>query len=163
MLRPDMFGKVLSISDDLMMRYYELLTTEDLKGIKTSHPLQAKMNLAEQVVTRYHGAEAGQAAKNEFQHKFQEREFPENPDAHVILHKNDVPDPANPGLGIIELLAKTKLLSSKSEVRRLIVQGGVEVNGEKQQDPNLVVPLQEGSVYQLKVGKRKFALVEYKP
>ncbi len=159
----DMFGKVLSISDDLMMRYYELLTTEDLKGVKALHPLQAKMNLAEQVVARYHGDDAGRAAKNEFQQKFQEREFPENPDAHVILSKGDVPDPAKPALGIIELIAKTKLLPSKSEVRRLIVQGGVEINGEKQQDPNMMVPLQAGSTYQLKVGKRKFALVEYKP
>ena len=159
----EMFGKVLSISDELMKRYYELLTTENLEALESQHPLEAKMNLAEQIVTRYHGGEAAQAAKQEFQQKFQEREFPENPDAHVMLSKDDVIDPTQPSLGLIELIAKTKLLPSKSEVRRLIVQGGIEVNGAKQQDPNLVVALQPGTSYRLKIGKRKYAVVEYKP
>ena len=71
----EMFGKVLSISDDLMMRYYELLTTDDLSKVKARHPLKAKMDLAVEVVQRYHGAEAAQAAKTEFQQNFKSESF----------------------------------------------------------------------------------------
>ena len=81
----------------------------------------------------------------------------------MILTNENITDAAKPSLGLIDLITKTQLLPSKSEVRRLIVQGGIEVNGIKQQDPNHLVPLQAGTSYRLKIGKRKFALVEYKP
>jgi tyrosyl-tRNA synthetase len=69
----DMFGKVMSISDTLMYRYYELLTTEDLDRAKALHPMEAKQALAELIVARYHGAEAGRQARAEFQQKFQKQ------------------------------------------------------------------------------------------
>ncbi|MFO0733706.1 MAG: hypothetical protein U0361_22665 [Nitrospiraceae bacterium] len=79
-----MFGKVMSISDALMHRYYELLTTEDLGAVRAAYPMEAKQSLAELIVARYHGAEAGRTARAAFQHKFQAREFPEQPDAHEV-------------------------------------------------------------------------------
>ena len=158
----DMFGKLMSISDTLMHRYYELLTTEDLAGVKAAHPMDAKQRLAEQIVSRYHGADAGREARSAFQHKFQAREFPEQPDARVVLTPSDVKDASMPSVGLVDLIAKTGLVPSKSEARRLIVQGGVEINEQKMTDANAVVPLTVGQVLRLRVGRRKFAVAEYK-
>ncbi len=157
----DMFGKLMSISDTLMHRYYELLTTEDLASVKAAHPMDAKQRLAEQIVSRYHGADAGREARSAFQHKFQAREFPEQPDAHVVLAPSDVKDASMPSVGLVDLIAKTGLVPSKSEARRLIVQGGVEINEQKMTDANAVVPLAVGQVLRLRVGRRKFAVAEY--
>ncbi|MEP6887556.1 MAG: tyrosine--tRNA ligase [Nitrospirales bacterium] len=159
----EMFGKLMSISDALMLRYYELLTTEDLPRLKAMHPMEAKQMLAEHIVTRYHGASAGQESRDTFQQKFQEREFPAEPDAHVILHVADVTDPASPAIGLVDLVARTKLVSSKSEARRLIVQGGVEVDEQKQADPNVNLALKPRYQYRLRIGRRKFAIVEFQP
>ncbi|MGD9729207.1 MAG: tyrosine--tRNA ligase [Nitrospiraceae bacterium] len=157
----DMFGKLMSISDALMARYYELLTTEDLVLVKSLHPMEAKQGLAEQIVSRYHGTEAGRAARAAFQQKFQAREFPDEPDARVVLTKADVKDPATPSITLLEIVAKTNLVPSKSEGRRLIVQGGVEIDEQKQIDPNALVSLVPGRRYRLRVGRRKFAIAEY--
>jgi tyrosyl-tRNA synthetase len=154
----DMFGKVLSISDALMYRYYELLTTEDLARVKALHPMEAKQSLAELIVARYHGDEAGHLARTEFQQKFQEREFPDEPDVRLVLTDIDLRE--GQGIGLVDLVALTKLVSSKSEARRLIIQGGVEVDGEKQSDAALVITLLPGKPYRLKIGRRKFAIVE---
>ena len=154
----DMFGKVMSISDTLMHRYYELLTTEDLGRVKTLHPMEAKQSLAELIVERYHGVEAGQQARAEFQQKFQEREFPDEPDVRLKLTTHDLRD--GQGMGLVDLVAKTGLVPSKSEARRLIIQGGVEVDGQKQSDANTVLTILTGRQYRLKIGRRKFALVE---
>jgi tyrosyl-tRNA synthetase len=155
----EMFGKIMSISDTLMLRYYELLTTEDLDRVKAMHPMEAKQSLAELIVARYHGADAGRQARADFQQKFQEREFPDEPDVRLRLTVQDL----SPGqsIGLVELIAKTKLVPSKSEARRLIVQGGVEVDGEKMSDPGALIVLQPGRQYRLKIGRRKFALAEY--
>lgn len=158
----EMFGKLMSISDVLMHRYYELLTTEDLVWVKSAHPMEAKQSLAEQIVARYHGAEAGREARGAFQQKFQAREFPEQPDAHVVLTPSDVKDAGAPSIGLVELIAKTGLVPSKSEARRLIVQGGVEVEEQKMTDANAVIPLVVDSRLHLRVGRRKFAVAEYK-
>ena len=159
----DTFGKVMSVSDQLMHRYYELLTTEDLAHVKNLHPMDGKLALAEQIVARYHGAEAAQAAKAEFKQKFQAREFPAEPDARITLAATDVQDPAAPALTILDLVAKTRLLTSKSEARRLIVQGGVEIDEVKQTDPHAILSLQPANQYRLRIGRRKFALVEFRP
>ncbi|MBI5855827.1 MAG: tyrosine--tRNA ligase [Nitrospirae bacterium] len=159
----DMFGKLMSISDTLMFRYYELLTTEDLAGVRTMHPMEAKLGLAERIVTQYHGAEAAKRARDGFQQKFQEREFPAEPDALVALTQADTTGAGRPAITVVELVARTKLVPSKSEARRVIIQGGVEVDGEKQTDPQAEVLLSPGRQYRLKVGKRKFALVEFRP
>ena len=158
----DMFGKLMSISDALMHRYYELLTTEDLAQVKSAHPMEAKQGLAERIVARYHGAEAGRDARAAFQQKFQAREFPEQPDAHVVLTPADVKDASAPSIGLVDLIAKTGLVPSKSEARRLIVQGGVEIEEQKMTDANAAVPLSVGTTLHLRVGRRKFAVAEYK-
>ena len=159
----DMFGKLMSISDALMHRYYELLTTDDLTDVKRAHPMDAKQSLAQQIVARYHGAEAGREARAAFQQKFQAREFPERPDAHVVLTASDVKDTGAPAIALVELIAKTGLVTSKNEARRLIAQGGVEIDEQKSIDANASVTLTAGKPLRLRVGRRKFAVAEYKP
>jgi tyrosyl-tRNA synthetase len=157
----DMYGKLMSISDTLMLRYYELLTTEDLAGVKAAHPMEAKQTLAELIVARYHGAEAGQQARAAFQQKFQEREFPSEPDVRLTLTMADLS--GGQMISLVDLVAKTGLVPSKSEARRLIIQGGLEVDDQKQSDANALLPIVIGRAYRLKVGRRKFALVELQP
>jgi tyrosyl-tRNA synthetase len=154
----ELFGKVMSISDTLMFRYYELLTTEDLAKVKVLHPMEAKQALAQLLVARYHGEEAGRQARAGFQQKFQEREFPSEPDVRLMLTNADLKE--GKGISLADLVAKTGLVPSKSEARRLIIQGGLEVNEQKQTDANAVLTLVAGQVYRLKIGRRKFALVE---
>jgi tyrosyl-tRNA synthetase len=154
----DMFGKIMSISDELMLRYYELLTTEDLARVKAAHPMEAKQRLARLLVERYHGAEAAKHAFAEFQQKFQEKSFPSEPDVRLKLAKDDLK--ADGTITVTDLIAKTGLVPSKSEARRLVIQGGLEVDGEKQTDAKAVLRPTIGRTYQLKIGRRKFALVQ---
>ena len=157
----DMFGKVMSISDTLMIRYYELLTTEDLARVKAAHPMEAKQTLAALIVSQYHGVEAGNLARMAFQKKFQEREFPSEPDMRLSLTLADLREGQT--IGLVDLVAKTKLVPSKSEARRLIIQGGLEIDEQKQSDANAVLLMVAGRAYRLKVGRRKCALVEFHP
>ena len=157
----DMYGKLMSVSDTLMLRYYELLTTEDMAGVKAAHPMEAKQALASLIVTRYHGEEAGRQARVAFQQKFQEREFPNEPDVRVALTMTDLQEGRT--IGLVDLVAKTGLVPSKSEARRLIIQGGLEVDAQKQSDAKVVISIVAGHTYRLKVGRRKFAVVELKP
>jgi len=154
----DMFGKLMSISDILMLRYYELLTTDDLPTVKAAHPMEAKQSLAEKIVARYHGDDAAKQARAGFQQKFSEREFPSEPDVRVTLSTADLRDGHT--ISLVDLVAKTGLVPSKSEARRLIIQGGVEVDEQKQRDANAVLPIVPGRSYRLKIGRRKFALIE---
>lgn len=157
----DMFGKVMSISDSLMVRYYELLTTEDLARVKAAHPMEAKQTLAALIVSQYHGVEAGNLARMAFQKKFQEREFPSEPDVRLSLTLADLREGQT--ISLVDLVAKTKLVPSKSEARRLIIQGGLEIDEQKQSDANAVLSIIAGRAYRLKVGRRKCALVEFHP
>ncbi len=162
----EMFGKVMSISDALMHRYYELLTTEDLEQITTLHPMEAKQALAELIVTRYHGAEAGRQARFEFQQKFQVKEFPDHPDAHVFVSPDDmIEHDACDGsrLRLAKLIVKTGLIASNSEARRLIIQGGIEVDGTKETNPDQLISFQHNQQRRLKIGKKKFAIAEFRP
>lgn len=162
----EMFGKIMSISDALMHRYYELLTTESLERVKTLHPMEAKQSLAELIVARYHGTEAGQQARTEFRHKFQAKEFPDNPDAHVVLQLDDMQENDTRGgssIRLAKLITKTGLISSGSEARRLIIQGGVEVDGVKETNPDKLIPFERNQHFRLKIGKKKFAIAEFKP
>ena len=162
----EMFGKVMSISDTLMYRYYELLTTEDLGRAKALHPMEAKQALAQLIVERYHGTEAGQQARAEFQQKFQAREFPDEPDRHVDLKLQDMSevDVVQGGsIKLARLIVKTGLVSSNSEARRLIIQGGIEVDGEKETNPDKLVSFESHQQRRLKVGKKKFAIAEFRP
>lgn len=162
----DMFGKVMSISDTLMYRYYELLTTEDLGRAKSIHPMEAKQTLAELIVTRYHGPDAGTHARAEFQQKFQAKEFPDTPDAHVVLQSDDMAEKdvlEGSSIRLAKLISKTGLISSGSEARRLIIQGGIEVDGIKETNPDKLISFDLQQQRRLKVGKKKFAVAEFRP
>ena len=116
----DIFGKVMSISDELMMQYYELLTAEDLAAVKAMHPMTAKKNLAKILTSRFHGAEAGQKELENFEQVFSKKELP-----------TDLPTIKAEGQTYVSILLATGFAKSKNEARRLIMQGGVKLNGEK--------------------------------
>ncbi|CUS39050.1 tyrosine--tRNA ligase [Candidatus Nitrospira nitrificans] len=161
----DMFGKLMSINDTLMYRYYELLTTETLSHVKALHPMEAKQALAELIVTRYHGEEAGKQARTDFQQKFQAKEFPDEPDKRIDLKSEDMSEldvVEGSSIKLAKLIAKTGLISSGSEARRLIIQGGIEVDGIKETNPDKLILFQPNQQRRLKVGKKKFAIAELK-
>ncbi len=125
--------------------------------------MEAKLELADRIVARYHGIESARTAKAEFQQKFQDREFPAEPDARITVTGADVPDASAPALSLLDLVVRTKLLPSKGEARRLIAQGGVELDDQKQTDSNATVSLTPGRQYRLRIGRRKFAVIEFRP
>ncbi len=159
----EMFGKIMSISDTLMYRYYELLTTEDLGQAKSLHPMEAKQTLAGLIVARYHGTAAGKQARAEFQQKFQKQEFPDEPDKRVALTPEDMSERdvvEGSSIKLAKLIAKTGLISSGSEARRLIIQGGIEVDGIKETNPDKLIAFELNQQRRLKIGKKKFAIAE---
>jgi tyrosyl-tRNA synthetase len=162
----DMFGKLMSISDTLMLRYYELLTTEDLAKIQAMHPMEAKQSLGQILVARYHGDDAAKQARAGFQQKFSEREFPSEPDVLLTLRPEDMVGldlREESDIRLPDLVEKTKLVSSKSEARRLIIQGGIEIDDKKESDPNKLITFRVNQRRRLKIGRRKFAIVEFRP
>lgn len=159
----DIFGKAMSIPDQLMLRYYELLTSRNLEEIKEMHPMEAKKMLAFELVERFHGRQAAQEALEDFKNKFTKREFPEEPDAVLSLSKEDLEEKdGKASIGIVRLIAKTGLVKSNGEARRLITAGAVDIEGKKIADPDEMVRFEPGKSYRLKIGKRRFALVSYK-
>jgi tyrosyl-tRNA synthetase len=154
----EMFGKIMSISDDLMWRYFELLSfrsLDDIAGLKNSvdegmNPRDAKFELAAEIVERFHDADAAAAARDEFVARFQQGAMPE-----------DMPElslPSKDGrLGIAHLLKQAGLVSSTSEAFRMIKQGAVRIDGVRVEDRGLEIDAGNTSVYQ--VGKRKFSRV----
>jgi tyrosyl-tRNA synthetase len=155
----EMFGKLMSISDDLMIRYYELLTditpnaVSQLKNDLASgakHPRQVKEDLAKEIVTRYHSRAAADHEAAEFIRVLRERELPEEIEAVTLTI-------AEPTLWLPRLLVDAGLAGGTSEARRLITQGGVQVDGAKVTDAKL--ELTAGKTYLLKVGKRRFKRV----
>ncbi len=149
----EQFGKLMSVTDDLMWRYYELLsarTSTEIAALRAGHPKAAKVALAKEIVERFHGAEAARAAEAHFEQVHARRETPEDV-AEVALSLA-----GQPTLPLVAALADAKLASSRSEARRLVAQGGVTVNGERATDPQ--APLAAGE-YLVKVGKRHFAKI----
>ncbi|MCA9467798.1 MAG: tyrosine--tRNA ligase, partial [Nitrospira sp.] len=114
----DMFGKLMSVSDELMMRYYELLTVCDLSEVKQQHPMEAKKALAEQLVRQYHGELGAQEAKADFQQRFQKRDFPDQPDVEVHLSLADFSQAQGLSMPVVDVLMRTGLIPSKGEARR---------------------------------------------
>ena len=145
-----MYGKVMSIPDALMFRYYELLTDEDLAAVKTMHPMEAKQKLAALLVRQFHGEPAARAAQEHFNQVFRKRETPEK------IKEFQIPAPLVKGgkLSLIDLLAESKLAPSRAEAKRLIQQGAVDLDGRRLTDPQAAVAVKSGSI--LKVGKRRF-------
>ena len=150
----DMYGKVMSIPDSLIMHYFELCTdvTEDALKIITdevkTNPRDTKAKLAKLIVEMYHSEEDAEKAEEEFKKVFSSREKPTD----IPTMKMDIDNEK-----LDELLVKCELASSKSEARRLIEQGAVEVDGVKITDPQKNIKISNGVIIQ--VGKRRFVKI----
>jgi tyrosyl-tRNA synthetase len=143
----EQFGKLMSVSDELMLKYYELLTDVNLDEIKSMHPMEAKKQMAAMIVDRFHGEGAGTNAREGFESQFARNEIPD-----------DVPEatlPAEDGsLWIVRALAESGLTASNGEAIRMIRQNALSVDGEKISDKDY--QLKPGGPYLIKLGKRKF-------
>jgi tyrosyl-tRNA synthetase len=156
----EMYGKLMSISDAVMLAYYPLVSglgPAEVEGVTagvqagTHHPMEAKKRLAELVVARFHGALAARAAEEAFSRQFQSREVP----ADV----REVELPVRPGVALRawEIVASCHLAASASEARRLIQQGGIRFDGAKVSDPYQTVGIRAGDTLLVQRGRRDFA------
>lgn len=152
-----MFGKVMSISDELMWDWYDLLSFRPLTEIAQlkqevengRNPRDIKVLLAKEIIARFHSEADAEAAEQEFINRFQKGAMPE-----------DMPELTFEGeMGLANLLKEAGLVASTSEANRMVQQGGVKIDGEKVEDAKLVIKA-SAAVYQ--VGKRKFARVTVK-
>jgi len=157
----DMFGKIMSISDVLMWRYYELLSFKPIAEIEVykteiangKNPRDVKIDLAKELIARFHDEAAAQAAHDEFINRFQKGAMPdEMPEIEL--------NPESGEIAIANLLKEAGLVGSTSDAYRMIKQGAAKIEGEKITDRNLTVASGSEAVYQ--VGKRKFARVRVK-
>src|SRR6185369_8038249 len=142
----DMFGKTMRVSDELMLSYYELLTDADLAAVKASHPMKAKKELARLLVAKYHGAKAGDDALAYFESTFSKKEIPT--DLRV--------ERAAPGTPLAKLIVQAGGAKSLGEARRLIQQGGVQIDGVKAAAD---APVSSPPSFTLKMGKHQFVKV----
>jgi tyrosyl-tRNA synthetase len=155
----DMFGKIMSVSDELMWKYYELLSSrslDEIQGLKEQvlkgavHPMDAKMALAREMVDRFHGAQEAGLASESFTRVFKERALPQDmPEVTLALERP----------WICSVLKDASLVKSTSEAKRLVAQGAVSLDDEKLSDPEQVLG---SGAYIIKVGKRRFAKVTIK-
>ena len=160
----EMFGKVMSISDETMWSYFLLLTDETADAIESMkrdaaagrlHPMDAKKSLARQIVARFHGGEAaGKAAEEEFVRVFSRREDPASYEeiALPIAGEDALP----------KILAEAGLAPSVAEARRLVSSGAVDVDDERVTDPKFALARTAGSERRLRVGKRRFARIRFR-
>jgi tyrosyl-tRNA synthetase len=157
----EMFGKIMSISDVLMWRYYELLSfkpLEEIENYKTQisegkNPRDVKIDLAKELIARFHDEAAAQGAHEEFINRFQKGALPDDmPELEVVAEGGEI--------GIANLLKNIGLVASTSDAFRMIKQGAAKIDGEKITDKSLVIVSGSEAVYQ--VGKRKFARVTVK-
>jgi tyrosyl-tRNA synthetase len=154
----EMYGKTMSLPDELMLTYFELVTAvplEELEAIREGlaagslHPRDTKMRLAREIVTLYHGAAAARAAEREFRQVFQQGDLPEEmPEVRINAARVWLP----------RLMVQANLAPSTSEARRLISQGAVKLDGERLADPDVEIGIRDGAVIQ--AGKRKFARLQ---
>jgi len=159
------FGKLMSVSDELMWRYLELLSFESLETLAKwkkevsggRNPRDIKVLLAREIATRFHGAAAAERAQADFEARFKHGAMPEGiPEITVKVHGKSTPGKV-PEMAITKVLKESQLVSSASEALRMIEQGGVRIDGEKVTDKALSV--KQGDTVVLQVGKRKFARV----
>ena len=150
----EMYGKIMSIPDELIFSYFELITDTSLSEIANlkkskANPKDLKIKLAKEIVKIYHGEKAAQKAAAEFEKVFKERKAPSKIPA-VRIKRNKI--------SILDLLVETKLAGSKAEARRLINQKGVKIDGKVQGDWKAVIAAKKGMIVQ--IGRRKFAKLE---
>jgi tyrosyl-tRNA synthetase len=156
----EMFGKLMSIPDDLMWSYYELLTDRTPKDIAAlqkevsggkRHPMDAKMRLAEEVISDFHGPDAARKAAENFQRVFRDRQAPtESPTVKL---------PKGPPKKLTALLVDLKLAPSKAEAERLIKQKAVEIDGATIEDSRKDLDLSKPVNFLLRAGKKKFVRI----
>ena len=155
----EMFGKIMSISDDLMWRWFELLSfisEAEITSLKQEmdagkNPRDIKFILAEELVNRFHTAGDGEACKEAFLQRFQKGLMPDDiPNISVDIDGDSIP--------LVNLLKNTEMVASTSEAARLIKQGGVKIDSEKVEDPKLEIAKGSEAIYQ--VGKRKFLKIK---
>jgi len=161
------FGKLMSISDELMWRYIELLSFQPIEAADKwkkevadgGNPRDIKVLFAREIVARFHSARAAEAAVADFEARFKRGDLPENiPEVTVKIPNESRKSPDRvPELAITKILKESQLVSSASEALRMIEQGGVRINGEKVTDKGLTV--KQGEMVVLQVGKRKFVRV----
>jgi tyrosyl-tRNA synthetase len=160
----DMFGKTMKVSDELMLRYYELLTDMTVAefnqmkvGLQSGalHPRDVKVNLAKKLITRFHSVTAAHQAEEEFNRIFQQKGLPDQIKEFVL------PLSSEP-LWICKLLQSAELVTSTSEARRAIQGRAVEVNSQKIEDENMKLDFSKACEYIIKNGKKKFAKVVVK-
>jgi tyrosyl-tRNA synthetase len=153
----EMFGKMMSIPDELMWPYYELVTDRtpaEIAAIQKEvssgrmHPMDVKMRLAEEVIAVFHGDEAAKKASENFQRVFRDRQAPEESEIRKL--------PRGSAKKLTALLVDLKLVSSKSEAERLIKQGGVEIDGARVDDFRRDIDLTKPGEFLLRAGKKKF-------
>lgn len=159
----EIYGKAMSIPDELIVRYFELVTPvtlEDVREIKSGledgslHPRDAKMRLARELVNMFHGSQAALEAEKGFVAVFQKGEIPDKMPV-VALTSGELGDDG--GIWLPKLLSKAGLVNSTSAGKRFIDQGAVKIDGEKVTDPEARLVVEDGMVIQ--VGKRKFARI----
>ena len=154
----DIFGKLMSVSDELMWRYYELLTRipeSEIAALRVGHPMEAKKRLARTITAQYHGEPAAAAAEAHFTKVFQQRRDPEN--AEEVRVVAGVLGASGGKIQLVKLLVATGFVSSNSEARRLIQQGAVEIDGDRVSDVNHA--LAAAGAHLIRVGKRLFKRV----
>ncbi|MGR3319222.1 MAG: tyrosine--tRNA ligase [Candidatus Anammoxibacter sp.] len=157
----DMFGKAMSLPDELMKKYFELATDLPMSRIdelldKDVHPKEAKIELSKAVVARYHNEEDANNAAIEFNKIFSERKLPsEIPEIHIT--ENDLEDGT---IWIVSLLKHCGLTTTNGEAKRLITQGGVKIDDNKQTDYNIKIKPENGMI--IRAGKRRFAKIVVK-
>jgi len=160
----EIFGKVMSISDDLMWRYYELLTDlsiAEIAALRESaergerNPRDLKADLAKRIIADFHSKDAAEAAEEDFVRRFRNKETPDR------VEEQAVPSNHPQGWDLSHLLVSVGMAESKAEARRLIQQGGVSVDGEKQTIVNSVTIWKPGMSALIKVGKRRFVRVNF--
>lgn len=144
----EIFGKIMSISDELMQKYYELLTQENLSDVKKGHPKQMKQNLAKIIVSKFYSSEIAKSCEEEFNKVFASKELPSEIEEFITSKKE---------IKISELLVDAGLSASKKESERLLKQGGVKINEEKIQADKIIKI--DGELL-IQVGKRKFKKIK---
>ena len=150
----EMFGKIMSISDDTMWDYYRLLLEfpeDKIKNLKTGHPMESKKRLASSLVGQFHSMEAAKRELEQFEQVFSKNKLP---DDMPTFTWNDLIGDA-PNAPLFEVMAQSELVERKGAIRRLVQQGGVRIDGEKQDDPSRqITPSKVEQIFQ--AGKRVF-------
>jgi tyrosyl-tRNA synthetase len=156
----EIFGKIMSIPDDLMWTYYELVTDRtpaEIVALKKEvsagalHPMDAKMQLAQEVIAGFQGKDAARKAAENFQRIFRDRQAPEEAPVRKV--------PVGGAKKLVALLVELQLVPSKSEAIRLIEQGGVEIDGSRVDDARKEIDMSKPREFLLRAGKKKFVRV----